>query len=73
MKSVRGVLNKRIVDVVSKKCATSAQSVNATASCPHLIGLGAEVGSESGNFMSAKPYSEVPGPKALPLLGNSWR
>lgn len=23
--------------------------------------------------VSAKPYSEVPGPQPLPLLGNSWR
>lgn len=25
------------------------------------------------NLLSAKPYAEVPGPKPIPLLGNTWR
>ena len=24
-------------------------------------------------FSNAKPYSEVPGPKPIPILGNTWR
>ncbi|XP_071452597.1 probable cytochrome P450 49a1 [Hetaerina americana] len=32
-----------------------------------------EVDSETTDIASARPYSEVPGPKPIPLLGNSWR
>lgn len=45
----------------------------ATASCPHLMGLDAQLSNESNKFMNAKPYSQVPGPKPLPIVGNSWR
>lgn len=24
-------------------------------------------------FANAKPYNEVPGPKPIPILGNTWR
>lgn len=27
----------------------------------------------SSDIKSAKPYSEIPGPKELPIIGNSWR
>ncbi|XP_046395335.1 probable cytochrome P450 49a1 [Ischnura elegans] len=30
-------------------------------------------GGESADVSAARPYSEVPGPKPIPLLGNSWR
>lgn len=35
---------------------------NCSISCPHLEVL-----------QEAKPYSEIPGPRPIPLLGNTWR
>ena len=28
---------------------------------------------EERNLLDVLPYSEMPGPKAIPLLGNTWR
>ena len=29
--------------------------------------------STASDFLDAKPYEEIPGPKPLPILGNTWR
>lgn len=38
--------------------------------CPHLTGLTTTTALHEN---AARPYNEVPGPKPLPLLGNTWR
>ncbi|XP_025833179.1 probable cytochrome P450 49a1 [Agrilus planipennis] len=35
--------------------------------------VGQEAASKPDNWDNAKPFSEIPGPKPLPLLGNMWR
>lgn len=40
-------------------------------SCPHLVEEAA--GQAALKNSNAKPYSEVPGPKPMPILGNTWR
>jgi hypothetical protein len=46
----------------------------AVTTCPHLADLQpGPIYGEPGKFANAKPYSEVPGPKPLPILGNTWR
>ncbi|CAH0560856.1 unnamed protein product [Brassicogethes aeneus] len=39
-----------------------SEAATVEAICPHLE-----------QFENAKPYSEIPGPKALPIIGNTWR
>lgn len=39
------------------------------ATCPHAI----EANAHAALNEEVKPYSEVPGPKPLPILGNTWR
>jgi hypothetical protein len=46
--------------------------------CPHFVEAGAAaVGANDATIinaaLNAKPYSQVPGPKPLPILGNTWR
>lgn len=38
--------------------------------CPHAAVLSPEYNSQLEN---ARPYNEVPGPKPLPIVGNTWR
>lgn len=39
------------------------------ATCPHAL----VTNSHAALNEDVKPYSEVPGPKPLPILGNTWR
>lgn len=39
------------------------------ATCPHAV----VSNSHAVLNEEVKPYSEVPGPKPLPILGNTWR
>jgi hypothetical protein len=44
--------------------------------CPHFVEAAtvAEAGVlNNAAALNAKPYSQVPGPKPLPILGNTWR
>lgn len=50
------------------------------ATCPHLVDAvngeqpaPIQNSAAAANLENARPYSEVPGPKPLPILGNTWR
>lgn len=62
------------------------RSSYATSTCPHMVDMAAaEAATINTRLQShqqapptikleqARPYSEVPGPKPLPILGNTWR
>lgn len=42
-----------------------------TTTCPHILEATSDTAHEQ--FLNARPYSDVPGPKPIPLLGNTWR
>lgn len=48
---------------VRKRSTTTIDEVESASSCPYT----------AEEFQTSKPYSEVPGPKPLPILGNTWR
>lgn len=55
--------------------AAAAVAANATisnTSSPSLSTVAAEPFTYTSTT-AARPYSEVPGPKPLPILGNTWR
>ncbi len=69
MNLTRGALiHRNIGDQVLKAVQVRCRSTVAATACPHLMDE-TEV-SEPQNKMKARPYSEVPGPKALPILGS---
>ncbi|CAD7013946.1 unnamed protein product [Ceratitis capitata] len=56
---------------------SSAATAAATANhpemvCPHLANGGDAV-HETSEWQNALPYNEIPGPKPIPILGNTWR
>lgn len=68
------------------KAATAEQLNYYEARCPHAVAQNENILSNSSSSTTAsatidtpftyehvRPYSEVPGPKPLPLLGNTWR
>lgn len=87
MKSTKNI--RLITDVITKRTTTttpaSAKAASATAeqlnyyesACPHAMtqnpNLLSAATATSTNYETVKPYSEVPGPKPLPILGNTWR
>jgi hypothetical protein len=59
-----------LVREVNKLALTKRLNSSSTASvCPHLV----EETADDDRFLNAKPYSQVPGPKPIPILGNTWR
>ncbi|EDW85888.1 uncharacterized protein Dwil_GK23301 [Drosophila willistoni] len=62
---------RRKVATHNRKNSTEAA---AAAACPHLLGTdGGEGVSSTREWQNALPYNEIPGPKPLPILGNTWR
>lgn len=67
------------------KAATAEQLNYYEAQCPHAVVQNENIISNSASttttttidtpftYENVRPYSEVPGPKPLPLLGNTWR
>lgn len=62
------------------KAATAEQLNYYESACPHAAVQNADILKDSSssttntmNFENVRPYSEVPGPKPLPILGNTWR
>lgn len=63
-------LNQNHIASAFARCQSTAPIA-----CPHLADLpsGPIFKTEPDKFANAKPYSQVPGPKPLPILGNTWR
>lgn len=57
----------RNITVLLRSAIASNKCTYAT--CPHAV----EANSDATLNEDVKPYSEVPGPKPLPILGNTWR
>lgn len=59
------------------KAATAEQLNFYESACPHVqsanILANAAKANASIDYGTIRPYSEVPGPKPLPILGNTWR
>lgn len=83
MKSTRGV--RLITDVIAKRTTTTttatakaaaAEQLNYyEAQCPHAAAgnIAADSPINAPAYQAVRPYSEVPGPTPLPILGNTWR
>ncbi|KAH8401809.1 hypothetical protein KR009_008044 [Drosophila setifemur] len=55
----------------------SRESSTGVAACPHLVDP-EEAASATGihstaEWQNAMPYNQIPGPKPIPILGNTWR
>lgn len=85
MKSTKNI--RLITDVIAKRTTTTtpatAKAAPATAqqlnyyesACPHAMVQNQSILSNdtTTNYETVRPYSEVPGPTPLPILGNTWR
>lgn len=60
---------RNIKTLLQSSIATKENHLSYATSCPHAV----EANSHASLNEEVKPYSEVPGPKPLPLLGNTWR
>lgn len=76
------LINKNNASRVIIKSENSKFNSTATAAaCPHLAELQGSTTTttehheqqHSEAWANAKPYNEIPGPRALPILGNTWR
>ncbi|XP_054740055.1 probable cytochrome P450 301a1, mitochondrial [Anastrepha obliqua] len=63
----------------SSVAATATTASEPGMACPHLSSGGATTGNgsnavhETSEWLNALPYNEIPGPKPIPILGNTWR
>lgn len=78
MKSLSSLYVQSIVRASSTTSTpTTAASVRNQSSVSGLLDAESaaldNTGLSQGELDSARPYSQVPGPKPYPLLGNTWR
>jgi cytochrome P450 len=66
----RNILNKNVTYQLLNNVAIRSRSTVAATTCPHAMD---ETSEHQNKLMGPKSYSNVPGPKPLPVLGNSWR
>lgn len=80
MKSVRNV--RLAGNCIVRRMATTTQSskqIETASTCPHIhpqIIENADTSAKANvvkRVENVRPYSEVPGPTPLPILGNTWR
>ncbi|XP_050327103.1 probable cytochrome P450 301a1, mitochondrial [Bactrocera neohumeralis] len=62
----------------SSAAATADTATSPEMACPHLAtssrsGSSGAAVHETSEWQNALPYNEVPGPKPIPILGNTWR
>lgn len=82
---ITDVITKRTTTTTTATAkAAAAQQLNYyEPQCPHAVVQNENILSNSSattidttppfTYDTVRPYSEVPGPKPLPLLGNTWR
>ncbi|XP_063701234.1 probable cytochrome P450 301a1, mitochondrial [Culicoides brevitarsis] len=62
--------------IIKSENATRQRSTATAAACPHLAEIQPSAAHEAAHseaWANARPYKEIPGPRALPILGNTWR
>lgn len=66
---LRNNLNRKCLNILRHPRSTLAMPVQST--CPYIQTETAY--QEKSTVIEYKPYTEVPGPKPIPVLGNTWR
>ena len=66
MKATRKFLNRNVAVFGNKKYSTERSYSTTVNILPHVL-------EQSDEGVGVKPYSAIPGPKELPLVGNAWR
>lgn len=59
--------------IVSRTTFSSAVNILPELTIEQNLGTRLQDDEITNELKSAKPYSQIPGPKELPLIGNSWR
>lgn len=71
-----GAVSSGNVRESSSAAATAATATSPEMACPHITTQGRSNGTavhETNKWQNALPYNEIPGPKPIPILGNTWR
>lgn len=82
---ITDVISKRTTTTttVTAKAAAAQQLNYYEPQCPHAVvqndgslsnsSPSVSISASSSAYQNVRPYSEVPGPTPLPILGNTWR
>lgn len=79
VRSMTNVIAKRTSTTVTAKTAVAEQFNNHEKQCPYAVQNDqVPLSSKSSTkvpftYETVRPYNEIPGPKPLPILGNTWR